>query len=624
VDRNKFIDDLITAGAKDDEILESLKLAESKGEFGSSQPQEQKDPSFVGAIPSDLNKAGGELADIWTKPQSLPSKAWQTLGLAGKTAGTVAGRIAEPVVETGLDVLTQTTPDERKKAISGVINSAPVQNFAKTYNTFKQDNPELAGNIEGGLGIVQGMTLGKLGGTKLATDAASAIPDAIGNAAKSAGEGMKDFSKLGQGKSWKLTGKPDEVLAKRNVAAKNDIWGNARDGAEKTNDLISQKYNDLKASINDASGLPSTQVNPGELFSKAESAALKNSDPVKEDAIVSAFQKIKARVAKDYAGIDPKTATPEEVDLALNGTKIDLADAQMLKQQIGEWGDDVFDVTKKGKRVTAQSGDHQAYINAYDQFKTAIEDLGPPGIKEKNKELSTLLGLRRDLRNRTAVQERNNFMPLDEVISATGAALSLGHGNPLPAAIYGAQVASKSPSVLRSVYKLGDKISPKLSDVPSPAIETPLNVDLPNNVNTPTYFRKGVNPEQLNETFKAKAFADDAQKAENAAAIPNAIQKLKPKYSPPQDMLDAMRRFQTGKQPDFPIATIEKEGTPTALQRLSSQIGVKYKGIQDGGKLGDLYNFTDPKTGSDFYTRSTNVQDILSALNNMRKKWEPQ
>ena len=182
---------------------------------------------------------------------------------------------------------------------------------------------------------------------------------------------------------------------------------------------------------------------------------------------------------------------------------IDLADAQMYKQKVGEWADDAFDVTKKGKQTSAQSAEHQAYLSAYDKFKTAIEDVGPPGIKEQNKELSTLLSLRKDLRNRTAVQERNNFLPLDEIVTATGAALSGLHGNPLPAMLYGANVATKSPGVARGVYKLGEMLSPAEKAAPTLEAGAPgttawdAKTELPANAATPAYFRQGVKPEIL-------------------------------------------------------------------------------------------------------------------------------
>lgn len=43
MDRNKFIDDLITAGAKDDEIADALKLADEKNEFGQQQEEQPID-----------------------------------------------------------------------------------------------------------------------------------------------------------------------------------------------------------------------------------------------------------------------------------------------------------------------------------------------------------------------------------------------------------------------------------------------------------------------------------------------------------------------------------------------------------------------------------------------------
>jgi hypothetical protein len=61
-----------------------------------------------------------------------------------------------------------------------------------------------------------------------------------------------------------------------------------------------------------------------------------------------------------------------------------------------------------------------------------------------------------------------------------------------------------------------------------------------------------------------------------------------------------------------PLKSLDVEDYPS---------GQQWRGVQEGGKLGDLYNFSDPKTKSDFYTRSTDVNDVLDALKNLREKW---
>lgn len=96
-DRNKFIDDLIDAGANDSEIEESLKLAESRGEFGTtatppSQPQKAPVFSPVEAIgktwKSIVDQPRGKNYYAEGKPLQGVS---QDLGMIGRAAGSVIG-----------------------------------------------------------------------------------------------------------------------------------------------------------------------------------------------------------------------------------------------------------------------------------------------------------------------------------------------------------------------------------------------------------------------------------------------------------------------------------------------------------------------------------------------------
>jgi hypothetical protein len=282
--------------------------------------------------------------------------------------------------------------------------------------------------------------------------------DAAGGAARATGEGVGDalqgFAQKGRQIAWKPSGTPEQVAKKLNIAAQNDIWGKAKDAAVQTNDIIATKYANLKNAIDASSDAQGAIIDPMKALQDSRVKALVGAAPDKEAVVNSVFDAVEKRAAKDFgytAAIDPNTG---EVSYS-GGKPLDLADAQMYKQKLGEWADDAFDVTQKGKSVTGQPGNHQAYMSAYDTFKKQIEDLGPPGIKEQNQELSKLLDLRRDMRKRASVQARNNFIPLDEVVSLAHGIASAGTGNVLPLGLYGAQVASKSGGVGRAAYNLG-------------------------------------------------------------------------------------------------------------------------------------------------------------------------
>lgn len=142
MDRNKFIDDLIAAGARDDEIAEALELAESRGEFGQqpsggtrqqpAEPSQQKrvlppnygtpgtysapsvdvGPSYQDRVNADIErqaqkdyerqKQGGNknLSEIAGKMQSMAAPIRQAPGayelgqVFGGTLGAAAQKVA--------------------------------------------------------------------------------------------------------------------------------------------------------------------------------------------------------------------------------------------------------------------------------------------------------------------------------------------------------------------------------------------------------------------------------------------------------------------------------------------------------------------------------------------------
>ncbi len=70
MDRTKFIDDLIDAGANDDEIAEALSLAEERGEFATQQQQPEQTQQQPESIRQEPNKDAG-LGGYWT--EDLPN-----------------------------------------------------------------------------------------------------------------------------------------------------------------------------------------------------------------------------------------------------------------------------------------------------------------------------------------------------------------------------------------------------------------------------------------------------------------------------------------------------------------------------------------------------------------------
>jgi hypothetical protein len=416
------------------EELELLELEEEEAMAKMAAPSPER---------PDLNQRISGIAQNYVSGKiSAPEGALQSMGETARpvneAVGNVVGAVARPAIKAGSWMLSNarklpqpiktalklTTPGLAYEASKAIMPAAAAAGQA--YQGFEKAHPRLAADI-GAAGQIAGVAGLGLGAAQLMKAGAPA-----------AGEALQGFAKKGRQIAWKPAGTPEQVAGKLDIAAKSDIWGKAKPAAVQTNQIIGQKYKVLKEAIAEKSGEQGAIVDPVALIDQAETKALANASPTSKKSVANAFKEIRDATLEKYGD-----------------RKIDLADAQLYKQQLGEWADDAFDVTKKGKAVSAQSGEHQAYIHSYDEFKTSLENLGPPGVKEQNQELSKLLELRRDMRKRASVQERNNFMPLDEVVLAAEAVGSAAAGHIAPALLYGANVASKMGSVGRAAYGTG-------------------------------------------------------------------------------------------------------------------------------------------------------------------------
>jgi hypothetical protein len=154
------------------------------------------------------------------------------------------------------------------------------------------------------------------------------------------------------------------------------------------------------------------------------------------------------------------------------------------------------------------------------------------------------------------------------------------------------------------------------TDVPK---ENNLNVQLPNNAATPAYFRKGINPGAANAAAINNAVAQKAKVEADKKAVPNAILNMRPKVSSDQEKIDAIKRFQLGKSPDYSLAKIDKP--ELSGQSIAKSLGITYNGIQEGaGKIPEQFTFTDPVTKSSFLAKDAN--DAAQKLKIMRLKFK--
>lgn len=104
-----------------------------------------------------------------------------------------AGEGAGFIGDVGFEAVKAITPEPIRQAVGGAVEaiagSEPVQNAMEAYGGFKEENPELAGNIEAGLniaGIAPGIA-GAVKGTQLAGKGIAKGAEAVAEGAGAAG-----------------------------------------------------------------------------------------------------------------------------------------------------------------------------------------------------------------------------------------------------------------------------------------------------------------------------------------------------------------------------------------------------------------------------------------------------
>lgn len=181
MDRNKFIDELIDAGASDDEIAEAMTLAEERGEFATQQQQPEqtqqqpesirqepnKDAGLGGYWTEDLPNAGnqivdatmqrarrieaptvlgaaaqratgttGFLGDLVEGTAGIPERAARTVAGAAGTIGEVAGQGANLAYKSANRLtggLLDKATEPAKQFVSGLVEK-PVRKISEWYN----------------------------------------------------------------------------------------------------------------------------------------------------------------------------------------------------------------------------------------------------------------------------------------------------------------------------------------------------------------------------------------------------------------------------------------------------------------------------------------------------------
>ena len=580
-----------------------------KGEFGQAFDRISKNFDTIGDAAADNTKTPTTL-------EKLGSVAGRTIG-AVTSIPVELGKAAYNMIPSG----SIASPQKPAPIVQDVKDFG--NDMALGAGEIAKEHPRAATLAETGLNLTSALPVGKV---------ASVGKDLAVDVAKGAARAAGDFVENSLGKTLKL----GELKIPKNIANKsygadlmekkrtivNDLadfgvtGGNNEDAAADALSKAQDRFNKADEIGSQLAADPSTPlVNPAQAAMRGIDVKKIASTGSREQA-----QNVIDKVLNDMA--DDGHAQPTTLD-ELIAAKQNLNNDGLLFVN----GPAPSDADALGRSIKKKM-----YLNLVDAIGEAS-----PEIKAINTEGKRLLDVHAALSQAASRNANHDAIGLtDFVLGGAG----IAHPGSL-AAVAPILVAKKTLGNGRAgnlAISLGRKMQGKeannidntlanlknLPDDNAPGTTAyDAATELPPNATTPTYFRQGINPQADNMAALQKTTAQKAQQDADAQAIPGAIQDLRPKYTTDQEKIDAMRRFQAGKQPDYPTATVEQEGTPAALQRLSSQLGLKYMGPMeaDNGKV-LYYDFKDLKTGGDFNTKTTEVSDILDALKNLRgRSW---
>lgn len=227
----------------------------------------------------------------------------------------------------------------------------------------------------------------------------------------------------------------DDFERVKKVIVDNNLVGNsAKTFHEKAQTIISDAAQQLDAVIKKD---PALNVNLETIATRAVDR-LKTQQPL---------------AAKKYQPIYDEMLDNLEEGLGIQGKnlkQLSLTDAQQIKRAIGAEADWERNAASINKSLDYKKSDF--YNIVYDELKKEIEGLGGPEVKALNKKMSDLITLDRAAVKRMVVEQRKNPLSLTATLSLVGSAAS---GNLMPLAVLGADVASKSPIVAKTLYKAG-------------------------------------------------------------------------------------------------------------------------------------------------------------------------
>jgi hypothetical protein len=405
-----------------------------------------EEPTVLGEAARRAAGGEGVAATVAESLASRPERALRMVGTVGTAYGAAAEVAATTVNETLKDLtFGKVDAGAALEKLMGVVGDKLSGNplLQKLVGNYKELPEAVKDDVKAALGATELVGLEKAGGSTVRKAAQKGAKKVAAVPAKPIGRGLEKAAARIEGVKVPVKSPEFKKGAMNKLYAKYGVFGNAKQVQEQWQGNIKQVYDQVKQQIAKNSGDPNNYVSLSDVFDKAEKILTEGKSGTTKLALKRRLKKVEAEFLE---------AHPQG--------HINLADAQLEKQAVGRKGD----WHAKNGKITSNpdaSETSAAYNAAYYALKKELEAKGGPGIKELNKALSEMIPMERAASKQILLAGRKSIIPLDVYLGGLSTAASVVSGNPLPAAVAVANVATKSPTVAKGLYKTGRKLQGK-------------------------------------------------------------------------------------------------------------------------------------------------------------------
>jgi hypothetical protein len=330
------------------------------------------------------------------------------------------------------------------------VQPGPVQNgyvSPEAVSNQSQDISDIAKTPQEKRGVTIGQMMATYGSPEVAPIAGAAKQGAK-DAALGTGESMMNMANRIANKNIGISKAGQEAGADLSNLGKYGLFGSAQKNVDNAKSQIQTAASGLKAALEKSSNDPDNYVNISGVLAKAKEKIVNgNMSQVEKSQLASTFDNVAKKIETPY--LDEEGLPKDQ----------NLLEAQLLKRYVGKYGDWLANPGQGARPSPDASQESQVYNTIYDVLKNELQDKGGPDVAKYNKTMSDLIPIEKDASKRALVKQRNNVIDFSDYLGGLSIAASASHGNFIPAAVVGANMATKSPNVARILYNTGKKLS---------------------------------------------------------------------------------------------------------------------------------------------------------------------